>query len=63
VLTLASVLMLPSTVIAGVMGMTFEVGLFGNPAGFWIVIGLMAVVAGTTLAVARHRRWIGVSAL
>ena len=63
VLTLASVLMLPSTVIAGVMGMNFEVGLFGNPAGFWIVIIVMITVAATTLAVARHRRWIGVKSL
>ena len=45
VLTLASVILLPSVVLAGIMGMNFKVGLFDNPNLFWVVIGLMVVMA------------------
>ena len=41
-LTLASVMLLPSVVLAGVMGMNFKVGLFEDPNLFWVVIGIMA---------------------
>jgi magnesium transporter len=58
VLTLSSVLLLPGALIAGIMGMNFEVGLFDTPAYFWAVIGLIVAVAVTTLAVARARTWI-----
>jgi magnesium transporter len=58
VLTLASVLLLPGALIAGVMGMNFKVGFFEQAAYFWVVVGLIAVVAAATLAVARARRWI-----
>ena len=58
VLTLASVILLPSVVLAGVMGMNFKVGLFDNPSMFWVVIGLMLVMAVVTLSVARWRRWL-----
>ena len=58
VLTLASVVLLPSVVLAGVMGMNFRVGLFENPNLFWVVLGLMAVMAVSTLVVARWRRWL-----
>ena len=58
VLTLASVLLLPGALIAGIMGMNFKVGLFDTAAYFWAVIALIVVVAATTLAVARAREWI-----
>ena len=58
VLTLASVILLPSVVLAGVMGMNFKVGLFDNPNLFWVVIGAMLAMAAATLAVARWRRWL-----
>jgi magnesium transporter len=58
VLTLASVLLLPSTALAGVMGMNFRVGVFDHPALFWVVIGVMLLLATATLAAARLRRWI-----
>ena len=58
VLTLASVLLLPGALIAGVMGMNFKVGFFEHAVYFWVVVGLIAVVAAATLAVARARRWI-----
>ena len=58
VLTLASVLLLPGALIAGVMGMNFEVGIFETAAYFWLVLAIIVGVAVATLAVARAREWI-----
>jgi magnesium/cobalt transport protein CorA len=58
VLTLASVILLPSVVVAGVMGMNFKVGLFDDPNMFWVVLGVMALMALATLLVARWRGWL-----
>jgi Mg2+ and Co2+ transporter CorA len=58
VLTLASVVLLPAVVIAGVMGMNFKVGFFDNPDSFWVVVGVMVVLAATTIILARWRRWL-----
>lgn len=58
VLTLASVLLLPGALIAGVMGMNFQVGIFETAAYFWIVIALIVAIAVLTLAVVRVREWI-----
>ena len=58
VLTLASVVLLPSVVLAGVMGMNFKVGIFDNPNLFWAVIGAMLAMAVATLGVARWRGWL-----
>jgi magnesium transporter len=58
VLTLASVILLPSVVIAGIMGMNFKIGLFDNPNLFWVVIAVMVALALGTLAVARQRGWL-----
>ena len=40
VLTWTSVILLPAVVVAGIMGMNFQVGLFENSDLFWVVIGL-----------------------
>ena len=60
VLTLASILLLPGALIAGVMGMNvnFEAGTFIGSPVFWIAIVLIVALALATLAVARLRRWI-----
>ncbi|HEX7197268.1 MAG TPA: CorA family divalent cation transporter [Candidatus Limnocylindria bacterium] len=58
ILTLASVILLPSVVVAGVMGMNFKVGLFDEPNLFWAVIGAMALMAVGTLGIARWRGWL-----
>ena len=58
VLTLASVILLPSAVIAGVMGMNFKVALFDDANNFFLVIGAMLILAAGTLAIARWRRWL-----
>jgi magnesium transporter len=58
VLTLASVLILPGTLLAGIMGMNFKLGLFDNAAVFWVVVAAMGATAIVTLAIARMRDWI-----
>ena len=58
VLTLASVILLPGTLVAGVMGMNFKVPLFTHPELFWVVLALIVAGAVVTLTVAKLRRWI-----
>ena len=58
VLTLVTVVLLPSTVLAGIMGMNFQVGLFNAVWVFWVVIAAMLSIALLVLSVARSRRWI-----
>jgi len=58
VLTLGTVTLLPATVLAGVMGMNFEVGLFNYAWLYWVVIALMLAIAALVLAAARAREWI-----
>ena len=58
ILTLGTVILFPATVLAGVMGMNFKVGFFDYTWLFWVVIGLMLVIAAVVLAAARTREWI-----
>jgi magnesium transporter len=58
VLTLASLALLPSTLLAGVLGMNFAVAIFDYPALFWAVLVVMAGVVVGTFAFGRSRRWI-----
>ncbi len=58
VLTLVTVILLPATVLAGIMGMNFKVGLFDMAWMFWAVIAAMFGIAVLVLSVARNRRWI-----
>ena len=57
-LTLVTVILLPATVIAGVMGMNFKVALFGHAWLFWASIATMLLIAVLVLAAARVREWI-----
>jgi len=57
-LTLASVLLLPAGVLAGIMGMNFDVGIFDRPWMFGVTLAVMAVLAGLTVATAKWRHWI-----
>lgn len=57
-LTWVSVTLLPAGVLAGVMGMNFQVGFFDNSSLFWIVVASMVVIALTSLGVARWRGWL-----
>ena len=58
VLTLATVVLLPAALLAGIMGMNFKVGFFDLAWMFWAVIAAMFGIAALVLSVARSRRWI-----
>ena len=57
-LTLVSVTLLPAAVLAGVMGMNFQVRLFDNSSLFWVVVAAMVVFMLATVIVAKKRRWV-----
>lgn len=58
VLTLASVILLPGSLIAGVMGMNFKVGFFDKPALFWVVVAAIAAIAPVAIGLAKRWDWI-----
>jgi magnesium transporter len=58
VLTLGTVILLPATVLAGIMGMNFQLRLFDLVWVFWAVIAAMIGIAVLVLSVARSQRWI-----
>jgi len=58
VLTLLSAVLLPSVVLAGVMGMNFPLPFFDDASHFWWIVATMAGFAVGMFAVARWRHWI-----
>lgn len=56
-LTMLSAVLLPAVVLAGVMGMNFEVPFFEESGNFFVVLAAMVGFAVLLLAVARWRRW------
>jgi len=59
ILALATVLLLPGSLIAGLLGMNVAVPLAkDDPASFWIVVGGVVLLAVVILSVARYRRWL-----
>jgi Mg2+ and Co2+ transporter CorA len=59
VLTLATVLLLPASLVAGLLGMNVMVPVpTDDPTVFWRVAAGMAILALTMIGVARARHWI-----
>jgi magnesium transporter len=58
VLTIVSVILLPGALVAGVMGMNFQVGLFDNAWLFWVTVAAIIAVAPLTLGIAKAKQWI-----
>jgi len=58
VLTLASVILLPGALLAGIMGMNFKVALFQDTWMFWVVIVAIVLVAPLMITIAKVRSWI-----
>jgi magnesium transporter len=58
VLTAFSVILLPLTLIASVWGMNVEVPGQGSIHAFWIIVGVMVGVLGSTLGYFRYRGWL-----
>ena len=58
-LTLFSVVLMPASVITGLMGMSFHAHIYETgDRGFWTVVLGTVLIAGTTLFLARRNRWI-----
>jgi len=57
-LTLLSAVLLPAVVLAGIMGMNFQVAFFEDPSNFWVVVAVMVVFGVAVLAVSRWRGWL-----
>lgn len=57
-LTVVSAIALPPIVLAGVMGMNFQIDFFETPGNFFIVVAVMLVFAVAIIIIARLRRWI-----
>jgi magnesium transporter len=58
VLTLASVILLPGALVAGVLGMNFKVGLFETNWLFYIVVVAIVAIAPLVVGLAKLRDWI-----
>jgi magnesium transporter len=58
-LTVAAVIFMPATLIAGIFGMNFKsMPLLENPLGFYEATGVMALVAGTLSVLFWRLRWL-----
>jgi magnesium transporter len=58
VLTAFSVILLPLTLIASIWGMNVGVPGQGSIHAFWIIVGVMVLVLGGSIAYFRHRNWL-----
>ena len=59
VLALATVLLLPGSLVAGLLGMNVSVPLANDdPRSFWIVVGALLIFIVALLVAARRRRWL-----
>lgn len=57
-LTVVSAIALPPIVLAGVMGMNFQIPFFEAPGNFFVVVSVMIVFALVIIGVAKARDWI-----
>jgi len=57
-LTLLSAVLLPAVVLAGIMGMNFQLDFFDDARNFVLIIGAMIAFGVTLLAGARWRGWL-----
>lgn len=58
VLTVLNAILLPSIVLAGVMGMNFKIPFFEEPGNFFLVVGGMLALAAAIIGVSRWRGWL-----
>jgi Mg2+ and Co2+ transporter CorA len=58
VLTLVSAVFLPAVVLAGVMGMNFQIPFFDEPNNYFLVVGTMVAFGLMVIVYARWRSWL-----
>ena len=57
-LTLLSAVLLPAVVLAGIMGMNYQMSFFDDTNNFWLVVGAMILFGLGLLGVSRWRGWL-----
>ena len=57
-LTVITVMLLPSTLIAGILGMNFHPAFFDDPVLFWFALGFMILTMTLTVVIVRRRGWL-----
>lgn len=59
ILAVTTVLLLPGSLIAGLLGMNVSIPLSkDDPSSFWLVLGSVAALAALIVGIARLRRWL-----
>jgi magnesium transporter len=58
ILTAASVILLPLTLIASIYGMNVPVPGEASPLAFWLIVGMMVLLLATLIIVFRRRGWL-----
>lgn len=58
ILTIFSVIMLPLTLLASIWGMNVPVPFSNTYLGFWIIVGVMAILMGAMFRYFREKRWL-----
>lgn len=58
VLTLVSAVFLPAVVLAGIMGMNFQIPFFDDPGNYFLVVGAMVTFGILVIIFARWRSWL-----
>jgi magnesium/cobalt transport protein CorA len=58
VLTVVSVMLLPGSLLAGVLGMNFPAEFFEEAGLFWVALAAIVAIAAVTFGVAKHRGWL-----
>jgi magnesium transporter len=58
VLTIFSAVLLPLTVYSNILSMSAHIPFGDNPYGFWIHLGIMAVIALITITVFKVKKWL-----
>lgn len=58
IITIFSVILLPSTLYANVLGINVHVPLQEQPDGFWLHIGMMVIIGILTVVIFKLKKWI-----
>lgn len=58
ILTIFNAVVLPMTVYSNILAMSADIPFGKNPNGFWIHMGIMAILSLTTITLFRGKKWI-----
>ncbi|MBU4298674.1 magnesium transporter CorA family protein [Patescibacteria group bacterium] len=58
ILTIFSAIILPLTLLASIWGMNVSIPFAKNPFGFWLIVLLMLITVGVTIAYFKTKKWL-----